>query len=76
LRANMILDDAVIQAAEVKSAGLKDRDVRVRQAAATEILDRRVGKPTQKTELTGKDGGAIPIELFEKAVSKVYGDTG
>jgi len=72
LRANIILDNAVVQAAEVKAAGLKSRDERVKQSASTEILDRRLGKPVTKAEITGKDGGAIPIEIFDQAVKKVY----
>lgn len=28
---------------------------------------------TDRTELTGKDGGAIPVEMFNGAVKKVYG---
>lgn len=41
--------------------------------AAEFLFDRLYGKPMQKTELTGKDGGAIPIEMFEHAVKQVYG---
>lgn len=37
------------------------------------LLDRRFGKPIQKQELTGSDGGAIPVELFQHAVKQVYG---
>lgn len=29
-----------------------------------------------RTELSGPDGGAIPIEQFDRALKKVYGDTG
>lgn len=30
--------------------------------AATEILDRTIGKPVQRTELTGADGGPVVVE--------------
>lgn len=60
-RAQEILDSAVEEAARVKANGLKARDERVKQAAATEILDRRFGKPTQKQEVTGADGNALEI---------------
>ncbi len=46
-RALMILQDAAAEAAEVKVAGLKSRDERVKQAASTEILDRAIGKNDQ-----------------------------
>lgn len=46
-RALMILQNATVEAAEVKVSGLKSRDERVKQAASTEILDRAVGKSEQ-----------------------------
>ena len=46
-RALMILQDAAAFAAEVKVSGLKSRDERVKQAAATEIIDRTIGKTDQ-----------------------------
>ena len=49
-RALMIIQDAAVQAAEVKVQGLKNRDDRIKQAASTEILDRNLGKPTQKLD--------------------------
>lgn len=60
-RAQEILNSAVEEAARVKAAGLKARDERVKQAAATEILDRKMGKPVQKSEVTGAEGGALEI---------------
>ena len=62
-RAQEILDAAVEEAARVKAGGLKARDDRIKQAAATEILDRKFGKPTQRNELTGKDGSPVKIEV-------------
>lgn len=64
-RAQTILEEAVEEAARVKAGGLKARDERVKQAAATEILDRRFGKPTQRNEVTGKDGGTIVVKFGE-----------
>lgn len=54
LRANMVLDDAVVKAAEVKVKGLDSRDERVKQAASTEILDRRIGRPQNTVDVTTK----------------------
>jgi hypothetical protein len=62
LRAVLILGEAVEEAAKVKVAGLKARDERIKQAVATEILDREFGKPTQRQEVTGADGGKVQIE--------------
>lgn len=35
------------------------------QSALKEILDRTMGRPTQHTELTGKDGGDLVFEFVE-----------
>jgi hypothetical protein len=37
------------------------------------FLEIAYGKVPNAVELTGKDGGAIPVELFTNAVKKVYG---
>jgi len=63
-RALMILQEAAEQAAKVKVEGLKNRNDNIKQAAASEILDRIIGKPTQRQEVTGKDGG--PVEMTWK----------
>ena len=63
MRARQIIEEAIIEAAEVKAAGLRSRQENIRQAAATEILDRNLGKPNQP--ITGKDGGALVIEVKE-----------
>lgn len=39
----------------------KSKDPKTRKAAADSILDRGIGKPFQAVEVSGKDGGAIPI---------------
>jgi len=48
-----ILRRSVAEAAAVKRAGLYSDDEKVRQVSATEILDRELGKPTQRQEVTG-----------------------
>ena len=50
LKAKLVLRGATKEAAEVKVKGLTNRDERIKQGAATEILDRMLGKPVQKTE--------------------------
>ena len=60
-KAKLILSEATESAATVKVGGLTHRDERIKQSAATEILDRMLGKPTQKTELTGAKGQPISI---------------
>jgi len=56
-----LLRRALPQAAVVKVAGLDSSDERIQQAAATEILDRFHGKPTQKNEVTGAGGKDLPV---------------
>lgn len=58
-----ILHDAAIEAARVKVEGLKSRSESVKQGAATEILDRNIGKPKQSHEITGKDGEPLLVKL-------------
>ncbi len=59
-----ILEAASSKAAAVKTAGLDSDNERIRQDSASEILDRNLGKPTQRQEITGKDGDAIPIKYI------------
>ena len=54
-----MLTQTLAKAAIVKIDGLSSSDERVKQAAATEIMDRVIGKATQKLEHTGKDGGPM-----------------
>lgn len=61
-RAIMALQDAAEEAARVKVAGLKSRDERVRQSAASEILDRNIGKPSQGIDLT-TGGDKLPAAV-------------
>lgn len=62
-RAQLILEEAVEEAARIKASGLRSRDERIKQSASTEILDRHFGKPPQKQEIIGKDGGKIVVKL-------------
>jgi hypothetical protein len=48
-----IISDAVIEAARLKVQGLKSRKEPIAQAVASEILDRVMGKPTQRNEIKG-----------------------
>lgn len=61
IRASMLLSEALEEAAKVKVAGLKVRDDRVKQAVATEIIERGLGKVPMKSEVTGADGDALEI---------------
>ncbi len=62
VQAMLVLQDAVKQAAEVKVSGLKSRDERVKQNVATEILDRTVGKATDKLDVT-TSGNTITVKI-------------
>lgn len=59
--AREILRRNLAKAAAVKAAGLDSDNEKIRQDAATEIIDRagEIGKPTQRNEHTGANGGAI-----------------
>lgn len=59
LRIMQMLEDAAEKAARVKVDGLTSRKELVRQGVASEILDRILGKPTQRQELTGAGGGPL-----------------
>lgn len=60
-RAQLILEDAVEEAAIVKTGGLKSRNEHIRQAASSEILDRQIGKPTQHEQV--EQSGAVRVEV-------------
>jgi vacuolar-type H+-ATPase subunit H len=64
MQAEMILAQAMPEAATVKVEGLKSKDRRIQQDSASEILDRGLGKPIQKNELTGKDGKDLPAAII------------
>jgi hypothetical protein len=64
-RAIMALQAAAEEAALVKIAGLKSRDERLKQSAATEILDRNIGKPSQSIKLGGDGGEPIKVIPYD-----------
>jgi len=53
------------KAAAIKAAGLDSADERIRQDSAGEILDRTIGKPTQRNEITGADGTPLFVGFGE-----------
>lgn len=55
-----LLKKNLIRAAKVKAAGLDSKKAAVSQAAATEILDRFMGKPTQQSNVNLSGG---PLEI-------------
>ena len=65
IRAKQILEDAVVEAARVKVAGLKNSNARIKQDAATEILDRNGFKATQPIDLTSKGESIAPVQIIE-----------
>ena len=58
-----IIQANATKAAMIKAAGLDSGDEKIRQDVATEILDRNLGRSTQRQELTGADGDALRIKL-------------
>ena len=62
-----LLKRNLIRAAKVKAAGLDSKRVSVSQAAATEILDRFMGKPVQQNNIN-MAGGPLVVNL-------IWGDT-
>ncbi len=61
VQAKSILDDAVVEAAKVKVGGLTNRDPRIQQPAATEILDRTIGKAPTTVDVNLKQGAPFEI---------------
>jgi len=56
------------KAMAVKVKGLDEKDSRLRQSVSTEIIEWEMGKATQKQEISGKDGEAIPLQIHEIVV--------
>lgn len=59
-----ILQANATKAAMVKAAGLDSDNEKIRQDVATEVIDRNLGKATQRQELTGKDGEQIGVMVY------------
>jgi hypothetical protein len=51
--AHQMLTQVLPEATKVKIGGLKSRDEKIRQAASTEIMDRKLGKPAQSAQHSG-----------------------
>jgi hypothetical protein len=51
----------LLKAMHVKLGGLESDDELVKQRVATEIIEGELGKPTQRQEHSGPDGGAIEL---------------
>lgn len=60
-QAMAILVNALAEAASVKVGGLRSKKEEVRQVAAEQIMDRVMGKATQRQEVSGPDGAPIMI---------------
>jgi hypothetical protein len=65
LQVMMELQEAAIEAAQVKKKGLKSRNEYVQQNAASEIMDRIVGKPTQRIDQNSNQSGEVIIRIIE-----------
>jgi len=59
-----IIEAEAPRAAMIKSSGLDSDNEKIRQDAASEILDRNLGKPTQRQEVTGKDGSDLNVITY------------
>ena len=59
-----ILEGNVVKASMVKVAGLDSTEEKVRQDVASEVLDRVMGKPTQRQEISGPDGSILTVEYI------------
>lgn len=60
-----MLTSALHKAVMVKLAGMDEDDPRIRQDAASEIIDRILGKATQRLEASGPDGGPMEVQTVE-----------
>lgn len=62
LRVEMMIQDAAEDAARVKVEGLKSKKDHIKQAVATEILDRTVGSPAKRVDVHSSGEVAIVLE--------------
>jgi len=60
-----ILQANATKAAMVKAHGLDSDNEKIRQDVASEILDRNLGKATQRQEVTGADGSPLRITVID-----------
>ncbi len=66
-----IIQASATKAAMVKASGLDDDDSKIAQSAATEILDRNLGKATQRMEHAGGEGEPISIAIINTDTNKL-----
>jgi len=67
------MQNALLSAVDVKISGLESESEVTRQAVSSELIDRVMGKPVARSEISGKGGNAISIDAFSGALKKVYG---
>jgi hypothetical protein len=63
LKAQIILDQALELAAKIKVEGLQSRNERIKQDSASEIMDRRMGKPTVRVEQDINESNDITVTI-------------
>lgn len=66
-----ILRKSLPLAATVKAAGLRTADDKIRQAAATEILDRFLGKASQSIDLSGDVGVTVAVLNDDERAARI-----
>jgi hypothetical protein len=66
MRVLMNLQEHAEEASLVVAGLMKSRNDNIRLKSAQDILDRIVGKASQPVELTGKDGGAIVVNIKQR----------
>lgn len=66
-----ILHEAAVDAAVIKVSGLKSKKDTIRQSAATEILDRNIGKPKQTQEVEGSLQVRHVAELTDEQLARI-----
>jgi mannose/fructose/N-acetylgalactosamine-specific phosphotransferase system component IIB len=71
-----ILQEAAVDAAVVKVGGLKSKKDTIRQSAATEILDRNIGKPKQTQEVEGSLQVRHVAELTDEQLASIASRSG
>ena len=63
MRVLMKLQDHAEESVDVITGLMKSRNDNIKLKAAQDVLDRSVGKPTQRQEVTGADGSKLVINL-------------
>jgi len=65
-QAMQILQDNAKEAARVKAEGLKSRKQHIAQAASDSILDRVLGKPKQRMDISGRGRVSLIEEIVRR----------